>query len=153
MPGLTWRQDTSSWEHYDLSCKARDDSEDGVLRDAVTAGARLKAIFKEPTITPTEVQKARLGLKKAWGSPNGAMRRGWNGVTISRDTIHIEGMELGFKRPVLFERQAVGGEYSAGYDMVGEGSVRTVFTPKGSEQGGADDYIVDERELTVGIPV
>ena len=34
LPGLTWRQDTSSWEHYDLSCKARDDSEDGVLRDA-----------------------------------------------------------------------------------------------------------------------
>jgi hypothetical protein len=26
-----------------------------------------------------------------WGSPNGAMRRGWNGITISRDTIHIDG--------------------------------------------------------------
>ena len=38
------------------------------------------------------------------------MRRGWNGITISRDTIHIEGMELGYKRPVLFERHAVGGE-------------------------------------------
>ena len=70
---------------------------------------------------------------------------------VARRSIHIEGMELGIKRHVLFERQAVGGDYSAGYDMVGEGSVRTVFTPKGSEQGGADDYIVDERELTVGI--
>lgn len=46
------------------------------------AGADLKAIFKEPTITPTEIQKKELGLKQAWGSPNGAMRRGWNGITI-----------------------------------------------------------------------
>ena len=76
-----------------------------MLHDAVAAGARIGAIFKEPTVTPTEVQKKALGLKKAWGSPNGAMRRGWNGVTISRDTIHIDGMELGYKRPVLFERR------------------------------------------------
>ena len=89
--------DTSNWEFYDLSCKARDDSEDQCLKDAVAAGARVKAIFKEPTVTPTEVQRVALGLKKAWGSPNGAMRRGWNGITISRDTIHIDGMELGYK--------------------------------------------------------
>ena len=47
----------------------------GWLYGAV-AGARVKAIFKEPTVTPTEVQKKALGLNKAWGSPNGAMRRG-----------------------------------------------------------------------------
>eukprot|EP00981_Chlorochromonas_danica_P015739 scaffold14367_cov250-Ochromonas_danica.AAC.35 len=34
-----------------------------------------------------------MGLKKAWR--NGAMRRGWNGITISRDTIHIDGVKLG----------------------------------------------------------
>ena len=56
--------DTSSWERFDLSCRSRDDTEDKVLHDAVAAGARLGAIFKEPTITPTEVQKKRLGLKK-----------------------------------------------------------------------------------------
>lgn len=66
-----------------------------VLHDAVAAGARIGAIFKEPTITPTEVQKELLGLKRAYGSPNGAMRKGWNGITISRDTIHIEGLKLG----------------------------------------------------------
>ena len=32
-----------------------------------------------------------------------------------QDTIHIPGIELGFKRPVLFERHAVGGEYGAGW--------------------------------------
>merc|ERR1719162_2708625 len=113
--------DTSQWEHFDLSCVSRDDTEDKVLHDAVAAGARIGSIFKEPTVTPTEVQKEKLGLKKSWGSPNGAMRKGWNGITISRDTIHIDGVELGFKKPVLFERHAVGGEYGASFGMTGPG--------------------------------
>ena len=103
--------DTSSWEFFDLSCKARDDTEDKVLHDAVAAGKRLGSIFKEPTVTPTAIQVKELGLKKGWGSPNGAMRRGWKGVSISRDTIHIDGVKLGFDKPVLFDRHAVGGEY------------------------------------------
>jgi len=134
--------DTSQWEHFDLSCVNRDNTEDQVLHDAVAAGARIRSIFKEPTVTPTEVQKEKLGLKKTWGSPNGAMRRGWNGITISRDTIHIEGLELGFKRPVLFERHAVGGEYSAGYDIVGKGTLKTVF-----ETEDGKTTTIDERKL------
>merc|ERR1719478_1354704 len=96
--------DTSKWEYYDLSCKARDATDDQVLKDAVAAGARIGAIFKEPTITPSAEQTKAMGLKKQLPSPNGAMRRGWNGVTISRDTIHIEGLKLGYDKPVLFER-------------------------------------------------
>jgi len=80
------------------------------LHDAVAAGKRLKAIFKEPTITPTAEQKQKFGLKKMFGSPNGAMRKGWNGVTISRDTIMIENLDLGYKNIVLCDRHAVGGE-------------------------------------------
>ena len=135
--------DTSAWEFFDLRAKNRDDTEDQVLRDVITAGARLKAIFKEPTITPTADQVKRLGLKKAWGSPNGAMRRGWNGITISRDTIHIDGVELGYKKPVFFERHAVGGEYSAGYKIVGKGKLTTTFVP----EGGGDPIQVDERSI------
>jgi len=84
-----------------------------------------------------------MGLKKAWPSPNGAMRRGWNGITISRDTIHIPGMELGYKNKVLFDRHAVGGEYGAGYKTVDAGKVVTIFIPKNGKTS-----IVDERELT-----
>jgi hypothetical protein len=135
--------DVSAWEFYDLSCKERDDTEDKCLHDAVAAGARVGAIFKEPTVTPTEEQRVALGLRKAWGSPNGAMRRGWNGITISRDTIHIEGMELGFKRPVLFERHAVGGEYGASFKTVGSGRVTTLFHPA----DGGPLVIVDDRQL------
>merc|ERR1719235_708386 len=136
--------DTSKWEYFDLSCKARDETEDKVLHDAVAAGKRIGAIFKEPTITPTAVQQKELGLKKAWGSPNGAMRRGWNGITISRDTIHIPGIELGYARPVLCERHAVGGEYGAGWSTVGKGRVMTTHFPEDIKE---TPTIVDAREV------
>jgi len=138
------RMDISSWEFYDLSCINRDNTDDEVLRNAVDAGKRVKSIFKEPTITPTEVQKKKMGLKAARGSPNGAMRKGWNGYTISRDTIHIDGLQLGFKHPVLFDRHAVGGEYSAGYKYVGSGEVKTVFRPK----DGGESVLIDRRKLS-----
>ena len=137
--------DISKWEFYDLSCKERDATNDQVLKDAVAAGARIGSIFKEPTITPTKEQMASMGLTKPLGSPNGLMRRGWNGITISRDTIHIPGIELGFKRPVLFERHAVGGEYGAGWKKVGKGRVLTTFFPESMDEG--KPIIVDGREV------
>jgi len=136
--------DTSGWERFDLSCNARDDTQDKVLHDAVASGAKIGAIFKEPTITPTADQVKEFGLKKAWGSPNGAMRRGWNGITISRDTIHIPGIKLGFDRPVFFERHAVGGEYGAGWQSVGKGRVLTTFFPEDVKQKPS---IIDGREV------
>lgn len=75
--------DLRQWERFDLSCAHRDATDDQVLRDAVAAGKRVGAIFKEPTITPSALQREQMGLKNALGSPNGAMRRGWNGITIS----------------------------------------------------------------------
>jgi isocitrate dehydrogenase len=52
-------KDTSKWEIYDLSCRSRDDTNDQVLKDAVNAGKRIGAIFKEPTVTPSEVRNRR----------------------------------------------------------------------------------------------
>ena len=62
--------DLQQWERYDLSCAARDASDDQVLHDAVAAGKRVGAIFKEPTITPSAEQVKAFGLKKGLGSPN-----------------------------------------------------------------------------------
>jgi isocitrate dehydrogenase len=145
--------DISNWEFYDLSCKSRDETNDQVLKDCIAAGKRIGAIYKEPTITPTEEQKIKMNLKKSLGSPNGAMRRGWNGITISRDTIHIPGMELGYKGKVLFDRHAVGGEYGAGYKTVAAGKVITIYTPDNKYAIAKNtkyevSTIVDERELT-----
>ena len=44
-----------------MSCTNRDNTDDKVLHDAVAAGSRIGAIFKEPTITPTAEQKVRMG--------------------------------------------------------------------------------------------
>jgi len=137
--------DTSKWESYDLSCKARDNSNDKMLKDAIDAGTRIGAIFKEPTITPTGDQVKEMGLKNALGSPNGKMRAAWNGYTISRDTIPVKGLEkeMGYKNPVLFDRHAVGGEYGAGAKMLGAGSVKTIHT-----DASGQETIVDERKLS-----
>ncbi len=140
---ITPHIDISNWKYYDLSCKSRDNTNDQVLKDAVEAGKSVGSIFKEPTITPSATQVKEFGLKKAWGSPNGAMRRGWNGITISRDTIHIDGVKLGFDRPVLFERHAVGGEYGAGWKQVGAGRLVTTFFP----DDGSTPIICDDRVL------
>lgn len=136
--------EVDQWEHFDLSCKVRDETNDEVLHNAVMAGKNIGAIFKEPTITPSAIQVKEMGLSKAFGSPNGAMRRGWNGITISRDTIHIEGIELGYTNRVLFERHAVGGEYGAGWSEVAKGTLITNFIP----EDGSDPIIVDKREFT-----
>ena len=137
--------DTKLWEYFDLSCIHRDATNDQVLQDAVKAGARIGAIFKEPTITPSALQCKEMGLKNALGSPNGAMRRGWNGITISRDTIHIDGIELGYKNPVLFERHAVGGEYGAGWKSVGAGTLLTNYIPNDPK---LPTCVVDKRDLS-----
>ena len=77
------------------------------------------------------------------------MRRGWNGITISRDTIHIEGVELGFKQPVLFERHAVGGEYGAGWKTVGRGKLLTTFHPEKVRDPGGDSDVAEEACLVI----
>jgi isocitrate dehydrogenase len=102
------------------------------------------SVFKEPTITPSALQVKEFGLSKGLPSPNGAMRRGWNGITISRDTIHIEGIELGYKKPVFFERHAVGGEYGAGWNAVGQGTLLTTYLPNDPKQA---PFVVDKRDL------
>lgn len=134
----------SNWKYFDLSCRSRDNTNDAVLNDAVKAGKEIGAIFKEPTITPTADQVVEFKLKKPWGSPNGAMRRGWNGVAISRDTIHIDGVKLGYDKPVLFDRHAVGGEYGAGWKSVESGRLVTQFFPA----DGSAPVLCDDRVLS-----
>lgn len=136
---------TSKWQFFDLSCARRDQTGDQALKDAIAAGTAIGAIFKEPTITPTEEQMKLMGLKKPLGSPNGEMRRAWNGFSIDRDTITIEGLEsqMGYKRPVLFCRHAVGGRYGAGSGLVGPGTLRLVHV-----DAAGKEQVINERKLT-----
>ena len=141
---ITPHIDTKNWHFYDLSCKNRDKTNDKILHDAIDKGTKILSIFKEPTITPTEIQKNEMKLKNSLMSPNGLMRNKWNGFTISRDTIHIDGVELGYKNPVFFERHAIGGEYSAGWKKVNQGTIKTFFYPKNNNKS----ICIDEREMT-----
>ena len=137
--------DIAQWKFFDLSCKHRDATGDKVLKDAIDAGTHIGAIFKEPTITPTEEQMREMGLSKPLGSPNGKMRMAWNGYSIDRDTISVPGLEnqMGYKKPVLFCRHAVGGEYGAGHAIVGPGTLELVYTANdGTKQ------TIDARTLT-----
>lgn len=136
--------DTAQWKHFDLSCTSRDATKDQVLKDAIAAGAECGAIFKEPTITPTADQAKEMGLSKAWGSPNGTMRAGWNGFSIDRDTISVTGLEnqMGYKKPVLFCRHAVGGQYGASSAIVGPGELKMIHV--GSD---GKETLVDTRKL------
>jgi len=133
----------SSWYFYDLSCKNRDNTKDKVLNDALKKGKELCSIFKEPTITPSASQKKSFNLSMDLKSPNGLMRQEWNGFTISRDTIHIDGINLGYKNPVFFERHAIGGEYGAGWKVLGPGFVKTLYYEKDSNL----PIVVDERKI------
>lgn len=137
--------DISKWQMFDLSCKMRDETKDQVLKDAIKAGADCGAIFKEPTITPNAEQVKEMGLSKSWGSPNGEMRKGWNGFSIDRDTISVNGLEsqMGYKKPVLFCRHAVGGQYGASSAIVGPGSIKMVHTDKDGKE-----TVIDTRKLT-----
>tara|TARA_X000000950_G_scaffold283747_1_gene385293 strand:+ start:3942 stop:5153 length:1212 start_codon:yes stop_codon:yes gene_type:complete len=135
------------WKYYDLSCKNRDNTNDKVLYDSIDDGKNILSIFKEPTITPSEIQRKELKLKNTLMSPNGLMREKWNGFTISRDTIHIDGVKLGYKNPVFFERHAIGGEYSAGWKKVKQGKVKTIY------YSDEESFCIDERELKDDINV
>jgi len=84
-----------------------------------------------------------MGLKTILRSPNGLCRKGWNGISISRDTIHLPGMTLGYKNKCLFDRHAVGGEYGASYKMVGPGKVHLDFT----DDATGKVTNIDERRL------
>jgi isocitrate dehydrogenase len=136
--------DTAAWQHFNLSCKNRDATKDQVLKDAIAAGAACGAIFKEPTITPNAEQVKEMGLSKSWGSPNGEMRKGWNGYSIDRDTISITGLEsqMGYKKPVLFCRHAVGGQYGASSSIVGPGSLKMIHVDETGKEN-----LIDTRKL------
>tara|TARA_B100001093_G_scaffold496560_1_gene542385 strand:+ start:513 stop:1724 length:1212 start_codon:yes stop_codon:yes gene_type:complete len=136
--------DIKTWNVYDLSCKNRDRTKDQVLKDAILQGKKTCSIFKEPTVTPSAIQKKEHNLSMDLKSPNGLMRQEWNGFTISRDTIHIQGISLGYENPVFFERHAIGGEYGAGWKILGPGIVKTLHF----EPNQLTPTVIDERTLT-----
>ena len=146
--------DTSAWEFFDLSTPgARRFPMIKSLKDAVRGQERRSAPFLQGADrhavrrTGQGVRSLEFGSKPL-PSPNGAMRAGWNGVTISRDTTRHRRRRAGLQVPVLFERHAVGGEYGAGWKEVGKGRLITTYFPDAeSFEQGEKAIIVDARIL------
>ena len=125
--------DISSWEFYDLSVPHRRATSDQVLEQCAEAGRRLCVVCKEPTVTPTTTTPQPEGDSRLY-SANVFLRQQWNAFVISRDTIHVPGLRLGFSQPVLFDRQAVGGEYEAFSARLGRGTVEVSFRASEAEE-------------------
>ncbi|MCB2081880.1 MAG: hypothetical protein H6908_00975 [Hyphomicrobiales bacterium] len=137
--------DTSRWQYYDLGIKNRDATNDEVLYEAVKAGKEVCAIFKDATITPSGDQVKEMGLSRAFGSPNKVIRQEWQGISISRDTVALPGVPLGYKKPVLFDRYPQGGLYNSSfYFATKPGKVVTTFIP---DDTGTPE-VVDERQTS-----
>jgi isocitrate dehydrogenase len=100
------------WDVKDLSLQNRDSTDDSILPEITEALKKHKVGVKGPTITPTQQEAAQRGLKKAYGSPNGVIRRAIDGVAITRAPIVVKGIT---KLPANVEmlRHAVGGIYGA----------------------------------------
>ena len=84
----------------------------------------------------------RLGLRKTWGSPNGACERVEWDYNFERYD-HIDGIELGYKGQVLFERHAVVRSALLNGKMLGEDVEDNVRTEGRSDAG--KEIVVDER--------
>jgi len=137
--------DTSSWEQIDLSCQNRQLTNDSVVQDAIKSGLKTGSIFKEPILIPNEASRKELGVSCELVNPNAFFRNAWNGFTISRDTIHIKGLNLGYKNKVLFDRHAIGGEYSANWRHLGAGELVTTFTDLNNQTQVIDKRILKDK--------
>ena len=84
---------------------------------------------------PPRTRSRGSGSRRRGDRPTAPMRRGWNGITISRDTIHIDGVELGYKKPSS-SSVTPSGRAPAAQDRR-QGKLTTTFVPEaGGEIGG-----------------
>ncbi|WP_213454354.1 NADP-dependent isocitrate dehydrogenase [Rhizomonospora bruguierae] len=131
-------------ETFDLALGERDRTRDRVTRDAAEALAEFGAGTKCATITPDAARVASAGLRQAWPSPNGTIRRRLRGV-IFREPIVIPTVPRlvpGWVRPIVVARHAHGDQYQAS-DFVVPGPGRLTITYRPTDDG---DPI--EREVT-----
>jgi len=62
-------------EYYDLGLEHREATNDQVTIDSANATKKYGVAVKCATITPNAQRVEEYGLKKAWPSPNGTIRR------------------------------------------------------------------------------
>lgn len=138
------------WKIHDISLQGRDATNDAALKTAIADLVTHGAAVKGPTITPTEEETAQFGLKKQYGSPNGAIRSAINGAAIFRNTIDFEGLSTNAPKMknVTIARMAVGGIYGApNFAIPGKGVLKTIY----ESSGGDEKLTLAERTVQSGV--
>ncbi len=133
------------WKVFDLSLKGRDATDDKVLKDIEEALVKYRTAVKGPTITPTEEEAKKFGLKKVYGSPNGALRKAINGAAIFRSPIEYVGIKKNIPgmEGVTIARQAIGGIYGAPeFKIEGKGKLEIVFTDEKGNKTTKAEWLV-----------
>lgn len=129
-------------EYYDLSLKNRDDTDDGVTRDAAAAIKRLKVGVKCATITSNKARVTEYGLKKLTPSPNAIIRAVLDGTVFRKPIIvsNVKGTVSCWRRPIVIARHAFADLYKASeIKTAGSGIAEIVFT--------GDDGVVTRKTI------
>lgn len=110
-------------EYFDLGLKNRDATDDAVTIESAEAAKKYGVAVKCATITPNAQRVEEYGLKKAWASPNGTIRRILDG-TVFRAPIIVKGITPyvgGWTKPIVIARHAYGDIYNSVEDSVDKG--------------------------------
>ncbi|MFO7870140.1 MAG: NADP-dependent isocitrate dehydrogenase [Kiritimatiellia bacterium] len=131
-------------DYYDLGLKNRDETDDGVTREAACAIEKHRVGVKCATITPNAARVEEYDLKKQWKSPNGTIRGILDG-TVFRTPIIVKRVRpfvRTWKKPITIGRHAYGDVYMNAEILVpGKGKAELVFT---GEDGGEKRIAVHE---------
>ncbi len=118
-------------EYYDLSLKARDDTDDRITHEAAQAVRRLGVGVKCATITSNAARMTEYNLKRLTPSPNGIIRAELDGTVFRKPIIvkNIHGTVSCWKKPIILGRHAYGDVYKNCEMYVdGPGRAELVFT-------------------------
>ncbi len=134
-------------ERYDLSLEERDRTDDSVTLAAAKAIEKHGVGVKCATITPDEASVAKVGLKKAWPSPNGTIRAYLDG-TVFRKAIMVKNVPPGvrsWKKPITIGRHAYGDIFKNTEMLVsGPGRLELTYIP----ENGDPSQVVDVGKVT-----
>ncbi|WP_341760195.1 NADP-dependent isocitrate dehydrogenase [Candidatus Endowatersipora endosymbiont of Watersipora subatra] len=127
-------------KYYNLSLKARDNTNDQITVDSAEAIKKYGVGVKCATITPDEARVKEFNLKKMWPSPNGTIRNILGGV-IFREPIIINNVPRlvpGWNQPIIIGRHAYGDQYRAtDFLFSGKGKLTMKFV---HEDGRSKEY-------------
>ena len=131
-------------KYFDLSIKKRDETNDQITIDSVSAIKKYGVGVKCATITPDETRVKEFALKEMWRSPNGTIRNILGGTVFRQPIVckNVPRIVPGWKKPIVIGRHAFGDQYRATDIVIDRpGKLMMSFIPEdGSERIDLDVF-------------